>query len=219
MELLGIQLGMTSAFHPQGDGQSERTNQTVEMALRCFMGGNEEHYDKWVDYLPIVEHEYNSTVNDTTGPFRITEKLSPLSYRLQLPADARMHDVVSIVHLRRFHGDNQELRPLPVLVDEQEEYEVERIDGQRSNAQGSNEYLVKWKGYGEKERTWEPLSNLQHADEAIATWHSSQVEANDKKARPNSQFSDPLTMTTNPKNTSIRVTRAQARRERELART
>jgi hypothetical protein len=33
MKLLGVQMGMTTAFHPAADGQSERTNQTVEIAL------------------------------------------------------------------------------------------------------------------------------------------------------------------------------------------
>jgi hypothetical protein len=67
MILLGVKLGMTAAFHPQADGQSERTNQTVETALRCFIGGDADRYKKWVDYLPIVEHEYNSTPQQSTG--------------------------------------------------------------------------------------------------------------------------------------------------------
>jgi hypothetical protein len=40
MKLPGVEMAMTTAFHPQSDGQSERTNQTVEVALRCFLGGD-----------------------------------------------------------------------------------------------------------------------------------------------------------------------------------
>jgi hypothetical protein len=60
---LDIRLGMTAAYHPSADGQSERTNQTIEVALRCFLRGDQKKYARWVEYLPIVEHEYNSTVN------------------------------------------------------------------------------------------------------------------------------------------------------------
>jgi len=66
MQLLDVKLGMTTAFHPQADGQSEKTNQTVEIALRCFLGGDVDRYARWTEFLPIVEHEYNSTTHDTT---------------------------------------------------------------------------------------------------------------------------------------------------------
>lgn len=62
-EASGVQVGMTTA----ADGQSERTNQTVEVALRCFLGGDTEPYSRWSDYLPILEHETNSTTNSFTG--------------------------------------------------------------------------------------------------------------------------------------------------------
>jgi hypothetical protein len=48
---------MTSAFHLNTDGQAEKTNQIVEIGLRCFLGG--EYYN-WIEYLTILEHEYNS---------------------------------------------------------------------------------------------------------------------------------------------------------------
>jgi hypothetical protein len=81
----------------------------------------------------------------------------------------RIHDVISIVHLRRYRGTGKDIRPLPVTVGESaEEYEVERIDSERINTLGAKEFLVKWYGYADKERTWEPLANLTHADEIIA---------------------------------------------------
>jgi len=60
MKLLGVKMGITVAFHPQTDGQSERTNATVEIALRCFLSGNIDLYPKWTEYLPIIELEYNN---------------------------------------------------------------------------------------------------------------------------------------------------------------
>lgn len=38
----GTQLGMTAAYHPAADGQSERSNQTVEIALRSFLADREQ---------------------------------------------------------------------------------------------------------------------------------------------------------------------------------
>lgn len=51
--ILGVDMAMTTAFHPQLDGQSERTNQTVETPLRCFLGADTERYATWSEYLPI----------------------------------------------------------------------------------------------------------------------------------------------------------------------
>jgi len=67
---LGVRQNISSAYHPETDGQSERTNQTVETALRIF--GNYRQ-DDWSDWLPIVQYQLNSHVSNTTGftPFEI----------------------------------------------------------------------------------------------------------------------------------------------------
>ena len=48
---LGVEQAMSSAYHLQTDGQSERTNQSVETALRIF--GNFQQND-WSKWLPLV---------------------------------------------------------------------------------------------------------------------------------------------------------------------
>ncbi|GJY03804.1 putative reverse transcriptase domain-containing protein, partial [Tanacetum coccineum] len=55
---LGTNLDMRTAYHPQTDGQSERTNQTIEDMLRACMinFGND-----WVKHLPLVEFSYNNS--------------------------------------------------------------------------------------------------------------------------------------------------------------
>ncbi|CEL52814.1 hypothetical protein RSOLAG1IB_11159 [Rhizoctonia solani AG-1 IB] len=52
--------------------------------------------------------------------------------------------------------------PPPITVDGEEEYEVEGIMDSKEE-KGKWFYLVKWKGYGPKESTWEPKGNLKNA--------------------------------------------------------
>src|SRR5437764_6159232 len=50
----GVRLALTAAYHPSADGQSERTNQTVETALRCLIAdsANERPISEWDEELP-----------------------------------------------------------------------------------------------------------------------------------------------------------------------
>ena len=57
---LGIQTGLTTAFHPQGNGKVERKNQEVEQYLRLFCN---KRQDDWVDHLPAAEFALNSRVH------------------------------------------------------------------------------------------------------------------------------------------------------------
>ncbi|KAK2452132.1 hypothetical protein QL285_011125 [Trifolium repens] len=57
-EALGTKLRMSSAYHPQTDGQSERTIQSLEDLLRAWVledGGS------WDKYLPLIEFTYNNS--------------------------------------------------------------------------------------------------------------------------------------------------------------
>ena len=55
---------MSTAFHPQTDGQTERVNQVIEAYLRSFV--NKEQTD-WCELLPMAEHTYNNSVTTATG--------------------------------------------------------------------------------------------------------------------------------------------------------
>jgi hypothetical protein len=61
-EALGTQLNLSTAYHPQTDGQSERTIQTLEDMLRACaidFGGN------WDVHLPLVEFSYNNSYHSS----------------------------------------------------------------------------------------------------------------------------------------------------------
>jgi hypothetical protein len=49
---------MSSAFHPQSDGQSEVVNRIITMYLRCLAGDRPREWLKW---LPWAEFYYNTS--------------------------------------------------------------------------------------------------------------------------------------------------------------
>lgn len=55
---LGTKLNMSTTYHPQTDGLTERLNQTLEMYLRCFCSSIPR---KWVELLSMIEWCYNTT--------------------------------------------------------------------------------------------------------------------------------------------------------------
>lgn len=63
--LASVQLRMSSAYHPQTDGQTERVNQCMETYLRCFVHACPT---KWSSWLSLAEFWYN-TVDGHYFPF------------------------------------------------------------------------------------------------------------------------------------------------------
>jgi hypothetical protein len=47
--LSGVKLNLTSALHPQADGQSEATNKIIIMYLKCLAG---DQLWRWLHWLP-----------------------------------------------------------------------------------------------------------------------------------------------------------------------
>jgi hypothetical protein len=62
--LLNMKLHFTSGYHPEGDGQTERVNQTVEQYLRMYCNYQQ---DNWSELLPLAEFAYNNSPNESTG--------------------------------------------------------------------------------------------------------------------------------------------------------
>jgi hypothetical protein len=63
-KLTGVKLKMSTAFHPETDGASERTNKTVNQAVRYHVARNQRG---WVRALPRVRFDMMNTVNVSTG--------------------------------------------------------------------------------------------------------------------------------------------------------
>jgi hypothetical protein len=74
--LLGTRTVMSSSFHPQTDGQTERVNQTLKTYLRHFVSVG---LNDWDTLLSRAEFAHNAAVNETVraAPFELTYGYNP----------------------------------------------------------------------------------------------------------------------------------------------
>jgi hypothetical protein len=74
---LDVRRCLSTAFHPQSDGQTERMNRTLEEMLRHYITPLR---GDWVKVLPILEFAYNNAHNSVTktSPFKLYTNLQPL---------------------------------------------------------------------------------------------------------------------------------------------
>jgi len=61
---LGTKRQLSTAYHPQTDGQTERINQEIEMFLQHYMNYQQ---DNWTDWLAAAEFQYNNKKHVATG--------------------------------------------------------------------------------------------------------------------------------------------------------
>ncbi|RFU77263.1 reverse transcriptase domain [Trichoderma arundinaceum] len=80
MAKLGTNHKLSTAYHPQTDGQTERTNQIIEHYLRAYIN---REMDDWVEKLPTAQLCYNCTKSESTGltPFFANYGFTPEAYR------------------------------------------------------------------------------------------------------------------------------------------
>jgi hypothetical protein len=278
--LCGTKLKMSTAYHPQTDGQTERANRTLVESLRTYT--NSRHND-WDTHLSLIEFSYNNTANASTGqtpfflahgrhprtplsltslkptpnpavnafaaelsathaaadaalraaqarqkrfadrrrrdatfavgdlvllstanlaltkrglsgklhpryvgPFPIVARVSPVSFRLDLPpAYGAVHPVFHAHLLRshtpsdplRFPGRVADTRPPPLDRDSTgAAYEIEAVlDAAmlklaRPPYRATQHYLVKWRGYPMSDCTWEPHFHLKPPHAGVDAW-------------------------------------------------
>jgi hypothetical protein len=78
MRQLKIKLNMSSTYHPQTDGQTERTHRTIEQILRGLV--HAQHHD-WLHALPLAKFCYKNSVHSTRkfSPFEALYGFNPLT--------------------------------------------------------------------------------------------------------------------------------------------
>ena len=134
------------------------------------------------------------------GPYQITEEIGENTFRLNLGEGVRMHDVFHTDKFKPYHTQrNQEFPgrvqspPPPLIIQGEEHYLVEGIIGKRCR-KGVTQYLVRWKGYGAENDTWEPEINVQHLTQELRKFNQmkrSQVQMilrSERRSPPSESF-------------------------------
>jgi len=103
------------------------------------------------------------------GPYKIKKIVSSNAVELELPSTVKIHLVVNVSRICRYVGQvegQKKKQLLPVIIEGEEEWEIERILNKR-RVREKDKYLVRWKGFTVESDTWKGKENLKNAKEVI----------------------------------------------------
>ncbi|ESK81846.1 hypothetical protein Moror_9630 [Moniliophthora roreri MCA 2997] len=102
------------------------------------------------------------------GPFRIKEVMGPVTYKLALPRQWKIHSVFHIGLLSPYKETDEHranfLEPPPDIIEGHEEFEIEAIIGHKP-WKDPKKFLVTWKGYDSSHNEWKEKAELENAME------------------------------------------------------
>ena len=150
------------------DAQSHQTNKNRRMAP-AFEVGNEVMLST-KNIKPDTEE--GKLLPRWIGPFPITEVHPDTdNYRLQLPPRySKLHDKFHVSLLKPYRPNDDLMfpgrrlaRPAAVEIPEVEAdnlFLVDHIRERKISRNGKKQYLIRWKGYGPSDDSWEPIDNI-----------------------------------------------------------
>ncbi len=122
-DTLDIEQNISTAYHPQTDGQSERANRWVEQYLRMFINHQQNN---WADLLPLAQYTHNSWPSATTKktPYELILGYTPKMHqpqrtgnmpetkeRLEQILEARRAAQAAITHAQSQYKDSPHFQP------------------------------------------------------------------------------------------------------------
>lgn len=117
-EMTGVKRKLSSAAHPETDGQTEVVNQWLGQYLRLFTNFEQ---DDWADLLPQAEFAYNSTTHASTGvsPFEAHCGQQPRRSFLEPPRpESQERDVEASEWFERMRGVHERVKAAIVQAQE-----------------------------------------------------------------------------------------------------
>ncbi|GJU49453.1 putative reverse transcriptase domain-containing protein [Tanacetum coccineum] len=146
---LGTDISMSTVYHPETDGHSERTIQTLEDMLRaCVI----DFGKGWVKHLPLAEFSYNNSYHASikaapyealygrkcrspvcwaeVGEAQLTAKVGKVAYKLELPQEfSRVHHTFHVTNLKKCYADETLVMPLEgIHVDNKLQFVEEPVE-------------------------------------------------------------------------------------------
>ncbi|CAI7827810.1 unnamed protein product [Closterium sp. NIES-54] len=100
-------------------------------------------------------------------------RVTPVTFRLRLLDTWKLHNAFHVQLLKPYKDPNQQIQgqqlppPPPVLVQDEPEYEVERVLTHRRRGGKTLEFLLRWKGYDPTEDSWVVEADMGNARRAL----------------------------------------------------
>ncbi|GKE09262.1 putative reverse transcriptase domain-containing protein [Tanacetum coccineum] len=174
---LGTQLDMSTTYHPQTDGQSERTIQTLKDMLRaCVI----DFGKGWERHLPLVEFSYNNSYHASikATPFEalygrkcrspILKRVGLVAYTLEIPEElSNVHSTFYVSNLKKCLSDESLIIPMKeIRLDDKlnfVEEPIEIMDREVKQLRQSGIPIVKvrWNSKRGPEFTWERKDQIR----------------------------------------------------------
>ncbi|XP_035838797.1 uncharacterized protein LOC118486445 [Helianthus annuus] len=159
----GSQLNLSTTFHPQTDGQSERTIQNLEDMLRaCVL----LKVSPWKGVARFGKQ--GKLIPRYIGPYEILEKIGNVAYKLKLPETlSNVHDTFHVSNLKKCLSDESLIIPPDEIhVDEKLNFieePVEVLDSKIHKTRRSRIKLIKvrWNSKRGPEFTWERKEEIK----------------------------------------------------------
>jgi len=109
MQLLQVKLNLSTAFHPESNGQTERVNHSLEQYLRSYCSYQQ---DDWVSLLPLAEHAFNTSMSESrkASPIEINYGFSPPTQWSGIVSENKEQYPDSKLVVKDWEGTWQEIR-------------------------------------------------------------------------------------------------------------
>ncbi|KAD6453740.1 hypothetical protein E3N88_08446 [Mikania micrantha] len=186
----GTTLSMSSAYHPESDGQTEVVNRCLEAYLRCFAVDQPKmwaHWLPWAEFCPPTVFQYAvgevkveavaqelkdrdlalQSLKEHLGAAQNLMKQNADKKRreLSLPPTSKIHPVIHVSLLKKaVQGQVESILPTDLEIGESDIVQPSQVLAVQKVPQGSElveEWLIQWQGQLPEEATWEMADFIQ----------------------------------------------------------